>query len=91
MERQTLKIAKRRWVGSILLAMLGTTMAAGAPAVGATHTVATGHPSTDFEAIQSVLDAGGEVLLQNGPNGEVFDRRGAFVRHWLTGIRRNTS
>jgi hypothetical protein len=36
----------------------------------------TGDPATDWQNIQDALDRGGEVILQNGPGGEIFDLTG---------------
>ena len=73
MERQTVKRTKAASFAHILAAIVGVALALGAPVRGATDIVATGDPATDFAAIQNALDAGGEVILQNGPHGEIFD------------------
>ncbi|MFC1634409.1 right-handed parallel beta-helix repeat-containing protein [Planctomycetota bacterium] len=66
----------RQYFKVALIAALGVVIAVGAPARATAPIVATGDPATDFGAIQNALDAGGEVILQNGPNGEVFNLEG---------------
>ncbi|MFC1635363.1 right-handed parallel beta-helix repeat-containing protein [Planctomycetota bacterium] len=66
----------RQCLKSVLMVALGVVIAVGAPVRATTPIVATGDPSTDFEAIQSALDAGGEVILRNGPGGEIFNLEG---------------
>ena len=60
---------------SALVAALAIVIAVGAP-VRATTIVATGDPATDWQNIQDALDGGGEVVLQNGSGGEIFDLTG---------------
>ena len=62
----------RKYLKSVLMVALGVVIAVGVPIRATTPIVATGDPSTDFEAIQSALDTGGEVILRNGPGGEIF-------------------
>lgn len=61
---------------SIVAITLGILARLSAPVGGATTIVATGNPATDFAAVQTALDTGGEVILRNGPNGEVFNLEG---------------
>jgi hypothetical protein len=66
----------RQRLKSILVLILGVAIAVGKPVRATEAIVATGDPNTDFEAIQSALDTGGEVVLRNGPGGEIFDLNG---------------
>ena len=60
----------------VLAATLGILIAVGAPVRGAAPIEATGDPATDWQNIQDALNVGGEVTLQNGPNGEIFNLEG---------------
>jgi len=75
MKGKTAKMQTRQLLKGVLVAALAIVIAAGAPA-RATTIVATGVPATDFTNIQNALDGGGEVVLQNGPDGEIFDLTG---------------
>jgi len=55
---------------AILVVTLGVVIALGVPVKATVPIVATGDPSTDFEAIQNALDSGGEVLLRNGVDSD---------------------
>jgi hypothetical protein len=67
---------KARRNSPIIMAALGIVVLFGATAGGAKALVASGDPATDFDAIQAALNAGGEVILENGPNGEIFNLEG---------------
>ena len=62
----------RQSIQGVLTIVLGILVVVGVPARADALVVATGDPATDFGAIQNALDSGGEVILQNGPNGEVL-------------------
>jgi hypothetical protein len=68
--------SKQQFLESILAAALGTFIAVGAPVRAAAPIEATGDPATDWQNIQDALNVGGEVILQNGPNGEIFNLEG---------------
>ena len=65
-----------RQESAILTMVLAMVILSGPIARGATAIVASGDPVTDFDAIQTALDAGGEVILENGSNGEIFNLEG---------------
>jgi hypothetical protein len=76
MARRTRPKSTRQFLEEMLTIALGILVAGGVPARAGTSIVATGDPATDFGAIQDALDSGGEVILQNGPSGEVFNLEG---------------
>ncbi len=66
----------KKCLKSVLIVALGVAIAVGTPVRAGVVIVATGNPSTDFEAIQTAFDAGGDVVLRNGAGGEFFNLTG---------------
>jgi hypothetical protein len=74
--KRTRPTSRRQSFQGVLTIALGILVAVGVPARADALIVATGDPTTDFGAIQDALDSGGEVILQNGPSGKVFNLEG---------------
>ena len=66
----------RGFITGLLAATVVVWTAMGVPVKAAAPITPTGDPTTDWQNIQEALDGGGEVVLQNGPNGEAFDLTG---------------
>ena len=79
---------KKRFLKSVLVAVVGISIVVGAPVSGDTTVEATGDPAKDLPAAQAAVDSGGIVTLRNGgTNGEIafdFGTGGLTIRNEVT-------